>query len=146
MLWIRTPANMTGYLNLPEKTREVLTPTAGTTPATCCGATPTAPTPSSAAPTTCSSAAARTSIPARSRAMLERHPDVMQACVVPVPDEIKGQKPFAFVVPRAGARVDRGRDQAVRPRQRARLPASALRRLHGASCRSPAPTRSTAMR
>ena len=25
MLWIRTPANMTGYLNLPDKTREVLT-------------------------------------------------------------------------------------------------------------------------
>ena len=26
VLWIRTPANMTGYLNLPEKTREVMTP------------------------------------------------------------------------------------------------------------------------
>ena len=24
-LWIRTPANMTGYLNLPDKTQEVLT-------------------------------------------------------------------------------------------------------------------------
>ena len=30
--------------------------------------------------------------------MLERHPDIAQACVVPVPDEIKGEKPFAFVV------------------------------------------------
>lgn len=30
--------------------------------------------------------------------MLERHPGVMQAAVVPVPDEIKGQIPIAFVV------------------------------------------------
>jgi long-chain acyl-CoA synthetase len=34
--------------------------------------------------------------------MLERHPDVAQACVVPVEDAIKGQKPVAFVVPKAG--------------------------------------------
>ena len=30
--------------------------------------------------------------------MLERHPAVQQACVVPIADEIKGQKPVAFVV------------------------------------------------
>jgi long-chain acyl-CoA synthetase len=30
--------------------------------------------------------------------MLERHPAIQQACVVPVPDEIKGHKPAAFVV------------------------------------------------
>jgi len=35
--------------------------------------------------------------------MLETHPDVAQACVVPVDDDIKGTKPVAFVVPRAGA-------------------------------------------
>jgi long-chain acyl-CoA synthetase len=34
--------------------------------------------------------------------MLERHPDVAQACVVPVDDDIKGQKPVAFVVAKAG--------------------------------------------
>jgi acyl-CoA synthetase (AMP-forming)/AMP-acid ligase II len=34
--------------------------------------------------------------------MLERHPDVSQAAVVPIDDEIKGQKPIAFIVPRAG--------------------------------------------
>lgn len=33
---------------------------------------------------------------------LERHPAVLQACVVPVPDDIKGTKPVAFVVLRAG--------------------------------------------
>ncbi len=39
-------------------------------------------------------------------ALLERHPDIDQACVVPVADEIKGQKPVAFVVARAGAGLD----------------------------------------
>jgi long-chain acyl-CoA synthetase len=34
--------------------------------------------------------------------MLERHPDVAQAAVVPIDDEIKGQKPVAFVVRKAG--------------------------------------------
>ena len=38
--------------------------------------------------------------------MLERHPDILQSCVVPVDDEIKGQKPVAFVVRRPGAAVD----------------------------------------
>jgi acyl-CoA synthetase (AMP-forming)/AMP-acid ligase II len=37
--------------------------------------------------------------------MLERHPDVAQACVVPIDDEIKGQKPVAFVVLRDGAHL-----------------------------------------
>jgi long-chain acyl-CoA synthetase len=37
--------------------------------------------------------------------MLERHPDVVQACVVPIDDDIKGQKPVAFVVIRQGASV-----------------------------------------
>ena len=34
--------------------------------------------------------------------MLERHPDIEQAAVVPVADEIKGQKPVAFVVRKPG--------------------------------------------
>jgi acyl-CoA synthetase (AMP-forming)/AMP-acid ligase II len=37
--------------------------------------------------------------------MLETHPDVIQACVVPVPDDIKGTKPVAFVVARAGSEL-----------------------------------------
>jgi acyl-CoA synthetase (AMP-forming)/AMP-acid ligase II len=36
--------------------------------------------------------------------MLERHPDVAQAAVVPIDDEIKGQKPVAFVVPKGERR------------------------------------------
>ncbi|HEX5282466.1 MAG TPA: class I adenylate-forming enzyme family protein [Micropepsaceae bacterium] len=35
--------------------------------------------------------------------MLERHPDIVQACVVPVDDDIKGQKPVAFVIRKSGA-------------------------------------------
>jgi len=36
--------------------------------------------------------------PADVERMLERHPDIVQAAVVPVDDEIKGQKPVAFVI------------------------------------------------
>ena len=35
--------------------------------------------------------------------LLERHDDIVQAAVVPVDDEIKGQVPYAFVVKLAGA-------------------------------------------
>jgi long-chain acyl-CoA synthetase len=35
--------------------------------------------------------------------MLERHPDVEQAVVVPAPDEIKYRIPWAFIVKRAGS-------------------------------------------
>jgi acyl-CoA synthetase (AMP-forming)/AMP-acid ligase II len=38
--------------------------------------------------------------------MLETHPDVIQACVVPVDDDIKGTKPVAFVVKREGSTVN----------------------------------------
>jgi acyl-coenzyme A synthetase/AMP-(fatty) acid ligase len=36
--------------------------------------------------------------------MLERHPAVAQACVVPIEDDIKGQKPVAFVVAKNGTK------------------------------------------
>jgi acyl-CoA synthetase (AMP-forming)/AMP-acid ligase II len=35
--------------------------------------------------------------------MLERHPDIVQAAVVPIEDDIKGQKPVAFIIAKAGA-------------------------------------------
>jgi long-chain acyl-CoA synthetase len=38
--------------------------------------------------------------------MLERHPAVAQACVVPIDDEIKGQKPVAFIIAKAGETPD----------------------------------------
>lgn len=44
--------------------------------------------------------------PGEVEAVLDSHPAVMQSCVVPVPDDIKGEKPVAFVVRRAGVEVD----------------------------------------
>jgi long-chain acyl-CoA synthetase len=41
--------------------------------------------------------------PGEVEALLERHPAIQQACVVAIPDEIKGQKPVAFVVRVPGA-------------------------------------------
>jgi long-chain acyl-CoA synthetase len=38
--------------------------------------------------------------------MLERHPAVAQACVVPIDDDIKGQKPVAFIIAKQGATPD----------------------------------------
>jgi acyl-CoA synthetase (AMP-forming)/AMP-acid ligase II len=38
--------------------------------------------------------------------VLETHPDIAQACVVPVDDDIKGTKPVAFVVRRADAALN----------------------------------------
>jgi acyl-CoA synthetase (AMP-forming)/AMP-acid ligase II len=102
MLWIRTPAIMAGYLNLPDKTREVLTRdgwyisgdilrrdsdgayyfVGRADDMFVCGG--------------------ENIYPGEVEALLERHPDIIQACVVPVPDEIKHEKPFAFVVTRNG--------------------------------------------
>jgi acyl-CoA synthetase (AMP-forming)/AMP-acid ligase II len=41
--------------------------------------------------------------PAEIEAMLERHPQIQQAAVVPIDDELKFKKPVAFVVVRPGA-------------------------------------------
>jgi acyl-CoA synthetase (AMP-forming)/AMP-acid ligase II len=50
--------------------------------------------------------------PADVERMLERHPAVSHAAVVPVDDEIKGQKPVAFVILRQGAAA--GEDEIKR--------------------------------
>jgi long-chain acyl-CoA synthetase len=44
--------------------------------------------------------------PADVERMLERHPDIAQAAVVPIDDEIKGQKPAAFVIRKGGRTLD----------------------------------------
>ncbi|MHC9235276.1 class I adenylate-forming enzyme family protein [Pseudooceanicola sp. 502str34] len=98
-LLIRTPAVMRGYLNNPEKTASVLDAEGWYATGdlmrrdaegffyfvgradnmfTCGG---------------------ENIYPENVEDMLNRHPGVAQACVVPVPDEVKGQKPVAFVVP-----------------------------------------------
>ncbi len=103
VLWIRTPANMTGYLNLPEKTREVMTPDGWYISGDVFSRD------ASGAYTFVGRAddmfvcGGENIYPGEVEHLLERHPDILQACVVPVPDEIKGEKPFAFVVLRPGA-------------------------------------------
>jgi long-chain acyl-CoA synthetase len=44
--------------------------------------------------------------PADVERMLERHPDIAQAAVVPIDDDIKGQKPVAFVIKKPGRVLD----------------------------------------
>jgi len=52
--------------------------------------------------------------------MLERHPGIHQAAVIPIPDELKGHKPIAFVVRANGADLD---EQAVKSYALAHAPA-----------------------
>ena len=49
--------------------------------------------------------------PADVERMLERHPDIAQAAVVPIDDDIKGQKPVAFVIRKPGHALD---DESVK--------------------------------
>jgi acyl-CoA synthetase (AMP-forming)/AMP-acid ligase II len=44
--------------------------------------------------------------PADVERMLERHPDIAQAAVIPIDDDIKGQKPVAFVIRKPGRALD----------------------------------------
>jgi acyl-CoA synthetase (AMP-forming)/AMP-acid ligase II len=105
VLWIRTPANMIRYLNLPEKTREALTPEGwyisgdlfrrdGAGAFHCAGRAD-----------DMFICGGENIYPGEVEQLLERHAAVLQACVVPVADEIKGEKPVAFVVLRLGAQA-----------------------------------------
>jgi acyl-CoA synthetase (AMP-forming)/AMP-acid ligase II len=98
MLWIRTPANMTGYLNLPEKTREVLTPDGWYISGDIVRRDETGAYYFVGRADDMFVCGGENIYPGEIETLLERHPDIIQACVVPIPDEIKGEKPFAFVV------------------------------------------------
>lgn len=73
--------------------------------------------------------------PGEVQKLLGRHPDVAQACVVPVPDEIK-QAPGRLRRREARCVTDRGSPAPLRPRQRPglRLPARRLVRRRAAAC------------
>jgi long-chain acyl-CoA synthetase len=58
--------------------------------------------------------------PADVERMLERHPDIAQAAVVPIDDDIKGQKPVAFVIRKPGHALEA---QAVKDFALAHAPA-----------------------
>jgi acyl-CoA synthetase (AMP-forming)/AMP-acid ligase II len=105
VLELRTPALMPGYHNLPERTAQVMTEdgyyvtgdvmrrdadgfyyfVGRADDMFVCGG--------------------ENIQPGEVETMLERHPGIAQACVVPVDDEIRGQKPVAFVVTASGARL-----------------------------------------
>jgi long-chain acyl-CoA synthetase len=119
-LWMRSPANATGYLHLPEQTQRAFTPDgwyisgdrfrrddAGAywfvgrnDDMFVCGG--------------------ENVYPGEVEAVIDRHPDVAESAVVPVPDEVKGEKPFAFVVRRAGTNVE---EDAIRQFVLANAPA-----------------------
>ncbi len=44
--------------------------------------------------------------PSEVEKVLEAHPDIAQACLVPVPDPVRGNMPVAFVATRPGANLD----------------------------------------
>ena len=58
--------------------------------------------------------------PSEVEKVLETHPGVEQSAVIPVPDDIKGTKPVAFVVRSAGATID---EAAVKQHALAHAPA-----------------------
>ena len=105
MLWIRTPANMTGYLNLPDKTREVLTSDGWYISGDVMRRDDTGAYYFVGRADDMFVCGGENIYPGEVETVLERHPDIIQACVVPIPDEIKYEKPFAFVVARAGSQV-----------------------------------------
>lgn len=106
VLHIRSPALMTGYHNLPEKTHEVMTDDGYYITGDVmrrdedgfyyfvgrdddnfvCGG--------------------ENIVPAAIERMLETHPEIEQACVVPVADDIRGHMPVAFIVRRACSDLD----------------------------------------
>ena len=104
-LWMRTPANMLGYLNMPDKTHQVLTSDNWYKSGDIFRRDAQG----------CYSFVGRVDdmfncggeniYPGEVEKVIERMPDVMQACVVPIEDEIKGKKPVAFVVLRSGASI-----------------------------------------
>jgi len=119
-LWHHCPANMPGYLNLPEKTAEVVTPdgwykTGDVFRRDADGAYYFV-----GRTDDMFDSGGENIYPTEVEAMLVRHPDIEQACVVPVPDEIKGNKPVAFVVPCAGQSIS---EEAVQEYALANAPA-----------------------
>ena len=105
MLWIRTPANMTGYLNLPEKTREVLTSDGWYISGDIVRRDETGAYYFVGRADDMFVCGGENIYPGEVEALLERHADIIQACVVPIPDEIKHEKPFAFIVARPHSRL-----------------------------------------
>jgi acyl-CoA synthetase (AMP-forming)/AMP-acid ligase II len=105
VLWQRTPATMKGYLNLPEKSREVLTPDGWYISGDVFRRDSSGAYYFVGRDDDMFNCGGENIYPGEVEQMLERHPDIVQACVVPIADEIKGEKPVAFIVRREGAQL-----------------------------------------
>lgn len=106
VLWQRTPAMMGGYVNLPEATREVLTGDGWFRSGDVFRRGADGAYFFVGRADDMFVSGGNNVFPAEVERMLETHPGIAEACVVPVADEIKGAKPVAFVVARAGAALD----------------------------------------
>lgn len=120
VLWIRTPANMIRYLNLPHKTREALTPDGWYKSGDLFRRDANGAYYCEGRADDMFICGGENIFPGEVEQMLERHPEILQACVVPVADEIKGQKPVAFVILRPGSPLS---EQQVREFALANAPA-----------------------
>ena len=106
VLWQRTPAVMSGYVNLPEATREVLTDDGWFRSGDVFRRGADGAYFFVGRADDMFVSGGNNVFPAEVERMLETHPGIAEACVVPIADEIKGAKPVAFVVARAGAALD----------------------------------------
>ena len=103
VLALRTPANMSGYLNLPQKTAEVMKADGHYVTGDIFRRSPEGYFTFVSRADDMINCGGEKLSPVEIETLIERHPAVAQASVVPVPDEIKGQKPVAFVVLKKGA-------------------------------------------
>lgn len=104
--WQRTPANTTGYLNLPEKSAEVITPDGWYNSGDVFRRDPDGAYYFIGRDDDMFVCGGENIYPGQVESILVGHADVEQSCVVPVPDDIKGEKPIAFVVRRPGSSVN----------------------------------------
>jgi long-chain acyl-CoA synthetase len=103
VLEIRTPALMPGYLNLPGKTAAVITEDGYYVTGDVMRRDPDGFYHFVGRADDMFVCGGENVYPGEVETVLERHPLIQQACVVPVADDIRGQKPVAFVVPVASA-------------------------------------------
>jgi long-chain acyl-CoA synthetase len=108
VLLIRTPAMMRGYLNLDEKTREVLTPDGWYMTGDMFKRSPEGYYTFTGRADDMINCGGENIFPAEVENLLVRHPGIAEASVVGIADDIKGEKPVAFVVLKPGARVSEG--------------------------------------
>jgi long-chain acyl-CoA synthetase len=105
VLQLHTPAMMRGYLNLAEKTREVLAPDGWYTTGDLFTRSPDGCYTFFGRADDMINCGGENVFPAEVEGLLTGHPDICEACVVGIADDIKGEKPVAFVVLRPGARM-----------------------------------------